>query len=114
MSGFDELMECVSGGGEEGERMSVVSDAQRFDLRMKRVREHLGLEQGEFARRFRLDPETVARLECGMARSDPFMNLVLAMIEHYPTEVAIVAERLNQDVGDLANYPDPRLHGSMQ
>ena len=74
-----------------------------FGVRMKAVRESLKLEQGEFARRFRLDADKVARLECGMALPDPLMNLVLALIEQYPREVAIVAERLNRDAGDLAN-----------
>jgi len=78
-------------------------DNTSFAVRMKAVRENLGLKQGEFARRFRLDAELVARLECGMALPDPLMNLVLALIEQYPKEVAIVAERLNQDAGDLAN-----------
>lgn len=97
MSGYDSMMEVVrwSGDGEEGEQPYVVNIAERFGLRVRYVREELGLGQGEFARRFRLDMATVQAWEAGTVEPDHAIMLLFQAIELYPREVATAAQHMN-------------------
>jgi DNA-binding transcriptional regulator YiaG len=60
----------------------------------RRVREHLGLSQAEFAIRFGLELDTVQNWEQGRYRPDPAAQILLSVIEAYPECVdSVLAKR---------------------
>jgi DNA-binding transcriptional regulator YiaG len=63
-------------------------------MNVKRVREHLGLSQAEFAIRFGLELDTVQNWEQGRYRPDPAAQILLSVIEAYPECVdAVLTKR---------------------
>jgi DNA-binding transcriptional regulator YiaG len=59
-------------------------------VNVKRVREHFGLSQEEFALRFGFEVATVRNWEQGRNAPDPAINLLLKLIETYPEYVESV------------------------
>jgi DNA-binding transcriptional regulator YiaG len=57
---------------------------------VKRVREHFGLSQTEFAIRFGFEIDTVQNWEQGRNRPDQAMQLLLKLIEVYPDDVEAI------------------------
>jgi DNA-binding transcriptional regulator YiaG len=57
---------------------------------VKRVREHFGLSQSEFAIRFGFEIDTVQNWEQGRNRPDQAAQLLLKIIESYPEDVEAV------------------------
>jgi DNA-binding transcriptional regulator YiaG len=57
---------------------------------VKRIREHFGLSQAEFAIRFGFEIDTVQNWEQGRNRPDQAMQLLLKIIEVYPQDVEAV------------------------
>ena len=51
---------------------------------VKRIREHLGLSQAEFATRFGFELDTVQNWEQGRYSPDPAAQILLGVIEAYP------------------------------
>jgi DNA-binding transcriptional regulator YiaG len=57
---------------------------------VKRVREHFGLSQTEFAIRFGFEIDTVQNWEQGRNRPDQATQLLLKLIEAYPEDVEAI------------------------
>jgi len=57
---------------------------------VKRIREHFGLSQSEFAIRFGFEIDTVQNWEQGRNRPDQAAQLLLKIIENYPEDVEAV------------------------
>ena len=57
---------------------------------VKRIREHFGLSQAEFAIRFGFEIDTVQNWEQGRNRPDQATQLLLKVIEAYPDDVQAV------------------------
>jgi|KBSMisStaDraftv2_1062788.scaffolds.fasta_scaffold1102148_2 DNA-binding transcriptional regulator YiaG len=57
---------------------------------VKRIREHFGLSQSEFAIRFGFEIDTVQNWEQGRNRPDQAAQLLLKIIESYPEDVEAV------------------------
>ena len=57
---------------------------------VKRIREHFGLSQAEFAIRFGFEIDTVQNWEQGRNRPDQASQLLLKIIEAYPDDVEAV------------------------
>ena len=64
---------------------------------VRRIREHLGLSQAEFALRFGLELATVQNWEQGRYRPDPAAQLALKMIEHHTALVDDVLTSSRKD-----------------
>ena len=57
---------------------------------VKRIREHFGLSQAEFAIRFGFEIDTVQNWEQGRNRPDQATQLLLKVIEAYPEDVEAI------------------------
>jgi DNA-binding transcriptional regulator YiaG len=71
---------------------------------VKRIREHFGLSQAEFAFRFGFEIDTIQNWEQGRNRPDQATQLLLRVIEAYPENVEAV---LTKDEA-IAARPKPR------
>ena len=66
---------------------------------VKRIREHFGLSQSEFAIRFGFEIDTVQNWEQGRNRPDQAAQLLLKIIESYPEDVEAVLTKADVSGG---------------
>jgi DNA-binding transcriptional regulator YiaG len=63
---------------------------------VKRIREHFGLSQSEFAIRFGFEIDTVQNWEQGRNRPDQATQLLLKVIEAYPDDVESILTKTDR------------------